>query len=46
MVLLVDGIDRLAPGFEIAVGTHRIAVESGAAGIGLSVTGMIEAAFG
>lgn len=46
MVLLVDRIDRLGPGIEIARGARRIAVESVVAGIGLSVMGMIAAAFG
>lgn len=46
VVLLVDRIDRLGPGIEIARGARRIAVESVVAGIGLSVMGMIAAAFG
>ena len=46
VVLLVDRIDRLGPGIEIARASRRIAVESVAAGIGLSVLGMIAAAFG
>ncbi len=46
VVLLVDRIDRLAPGIEIARRSRRIAVESVVAGIGLSVAGMIAAAFG
>ena len=46
MVLLVDRIDRLGPGIEIARASRRIAVESVVAGIGLSVMGMIAAAFG
>jgi heavy metal translocating P-type ATPase len=46
VVLLVDRIDRLGPGIEIARGARRIAVESVVAGIGLSVIGMIAAAFG
>ena len=46
VVLLVDRIDRLGPGIEIARGARRIAVESVVAGIGLSVAGMIAAAFG
>lgn len=46
VVLLVDRIDRLGPGIEIARGARRIAVESVVAGIGLSVLGMIAAAFG
>ncbi len=46
VVLLVDRIDRLGPGIEIARASRRIAVESVIAGIGLSVLGMIAAAFG
>ncbi|MGR3578807.1 MAG: heavy metal translocating P-type ATPase, partial [Sagittula sp.] len=46
VVLLVDRIDRLGPGIEIARASRRIAVESVVAGIGLSVMGMIAAAFG
>ncbi len=46
VVLLVDRIDRLGPGIEIARRARRIAVESVVAGIGLSVAGMIAAAFG
>ena len=46
VVLLVDRIDRLGPGIEIARGARRIAVESVVVGIGLSVLGMIAAAFG
>jgi P-type E1-E2 ATPase len=46
VVLLVDQLDRLLPGIEIAQRSRRIAVESVAAGIGLSVLGMIAAAFG
>ncbi|MBL4878663.1 MAG: hypothetical protein JKY78_07205, partial [Hyphomonas sp.] len=38
--------DRLGPGIEIARASRRIAVESVVAGIGLSVMGMIAAAFG
>ena len=45
-VLLVDRIDRLGQGIEIARGARRIAVESVVAGIGLSVLGMIAAAYG
>jgi cation transport ATPase len=45
-VLLVDEIDRLGPGIEIARGARRIALESVVAGIGLSVLGMLAAAFG
>jgi len=46
VVLLVDRIDRLGPGIEIARASRRIAVESVFAGIGLSVLGMIAAAYG
>jgi heavy metal translocating P-type ATPase len=46
VVLLVDRIDRIAPGVEIARRSRRIALESVVVGIGLSVLGMIAAAFG
>lgn len=46
VVLLVDRIDRLGSGIEIARRSRRIAVQSVVAGIGLSVAGMIAAAFG
>ena len=46
MVLLVDRLDRLGAGFEIARAARRIALQSVVAGIGLSVLGMIAAAFG
>jgi len=46
VVLLVDHLDRLLPGIEIAQGARRIALQSVAAGIGLSVVGMVAAAFG
>ncbi|OPH81367.1 heavy metal translocating P-type ATPase [Nitrobacter vulgaris] len=46
VVLLVDHLDRLLPGVEIAQGSRRIALESVAAGIGLSVAGMIAATLG
>ena len=46
VVLLVDNLDRILPGIEIAQRSRRIALESVAAGIGLSVLGMIAAAFG
>jgi heavy metal translocating P-type ATPase len=46
VVLLVDHLDRLLPGLEIAQGARRIALQSVAAGIGLSVAGMIAAALG
>ncbi len=45
-VLLVDRVDRIAPGIEIARRSRRIALQSVVAGIGLSVLGMIAAAFG
>ncbi|OYY13648.1 MAG: cadmium-translocating P-type ATPase [Rhizobiales bacterium 35-68-8] len=46
VVLLVDRLDRLLPGIEIAQRARRIALESVFAGIGLSILGMIAAAFG
>ncbi|MBS3651599.1 cadmium-translocating P-type ATPase [Pseudaminobacter sp. 19-2017] len=46
VVLLVDRIDRLGLGIEIARGARRIALESVVVGIGLSVLGMVAAAFG
>jgi P-type E1-E2 ATPase len=46
VVLLVDRVDRIAPGIEIARRSRRIALESVVAGIGLSVLGMVAAAFG
>ncbi|OOY05637.1 heavy metal translocating P-type ATPase [Thioclava sp. F28-4] len=46
VVLLVDRIDQLRAGIEIAASSRRIAFESVAAGIGLSVLGMIAAAYG
>lgn len=46
VVLLVDHLDRLLPGIEIAQRSKRIALESVAVGIGLSVLGMVAAAFG
>lgn len=46
VVLLVDHLDRLLPGLEIAQRARRIALESVVAGIGLSILGMIAAAFG
>ena len=46
VVLLVDHLDRLLPGIEVAQRSRRIAIESVVAGIGLSVLGMIAAAFG
>jgi len=46
VVLLVDDLTRLLPGIEIAQRSRRIALESVVAGIGLSILGMIAAAFG
>ncbi|WP_459460304.1 heavy metal translocating P-type ATPase [Rhizobium sp. No.120] len=46
VVLLVDSIDRLAAGIDIARRARRIALESVVAGIGLSIFGMLAAAFG
>ncbi|MEI4494554.1 heavy metal translocating P-type ATPase [Mameliella alba] len=46
VVLLVDRVDRLGPGIEIARRSRHIAVESVVAGIGLSVAGMIAAGYG
>ena len=46
VVLLVDRLDPLLPGLEVARGARRIALQSVAAGIGLSVLGMIAAALG
>jgi P-type E1-E2 ATPase len=46
VVLLVDHLDRLLPGIEVAQQSRRIALESVVAGIGLSIFGMIAAAFG
>ena len=46
VVLLVDHLDRLLPGIEVAQKSRRIALESVAAGIGLSILGMIAAALG
>ena len=46
VVLLVDRVDRIAPGIEIARRSRRIAYESVVAGIGLSVLGMLAAAYG
>jgi heavy metal translocating P-type ATPase len=46
VVLLVDSIDRLAAGIHIARRSRRIALESVAAGLGLSILGMLAAAFG
>ncbi len=46
VVLLVDRLDRILPGLQIAQGARRIALQSVFAGIGLSVIGMIAAGFG
>ncbi len=46
VVLLVDDLGRLLAGLEVAVRSRRIALQSVAAGIGLSVAGMVAAAFG
>lgn len=46
VVLLVDRIDRLGMGIEVARRARRIAVESVVAGIGLSFVGMLAAAWG
>ncbi|WP_108502692.1 heavy metal translocating P-type ATPase [Paracoccus indicus] len=46
VVLLVDRLDRLLPGLLVARGAKRIALQSVVAGIGLSVIGMVAAAFG
>ncbi|QOL80512.1 heavy metal translocating P-type ATPase [Pseudooceanicola spongiae] len=46
VVLLVDDLNRLLPGIEVAQQARRIALQSVAAGIGLSVAGMVVAALG
>lgn len=46
VVLLVDRLDRLVAGVRFARGARRIALQSVVVGIGLSVLGMIAAAFG
>ena len=46
VVLLVDRLDRLLLGLGIARRSRRIALESVVAGIGLSVAGMLAAAWG
>jgi heavy metal translocating P-type ATPase len=46
VVLLVDHLNRLLPGIEVAQKSRRIALQSVAAGIGLSILGMIAAALG
>lgn len=46
IVLLVDHLDRLLPGIEIAQRSRRIAMESVVVGIGMSIVGMMAAALG
>jgi heavy metal translocating P-type ATPase len=46
VVLLVDQLDRVVTGIKIAQRSHFIAIESVVAGIGLSLAGMVAAAFG
>jgi heavy metal translocating P-type ATPase len=46
VVLLIDDLGRLLAGLDVAVRSRRIALQSVAAGIGLSVAGMIAAALG
>ena len=46
VVLLVDRLDRLLPGMEIAHRSRAIALQSVFAGIGMSFAGMIAAALG
>ncbi len=46
VVLLVDHLDRIVPAIEIARRSRLIALESVAAGIGLSLLGMVAAALG
>lgn len=46
VVLLADDLGRLLAGLDVAVRSRRIALQSVAAGIGLSVAGMIAAALG
>lgn len=46
VVLLVDQLDRLLQGVEVAQRARHIALQSVVVGIGLSVLGMISAAFG
>ncbi|WP_209943747.1 heavy metal translocating P-type ATPase [Rhizobium halophytocola] len=45
-VLLVERLDRVLAGIEIAVGCRRIALQCVFAGIGLSIAGMLAAAAG
>lgn len=46
MVLLVDRLDRIVPGLQIAHRSRAIALQSVYAGIGLSLAGMVAAALG
>lgn len=46
VVLLVDQLDRLLPGLEVARNARRIALQSVGVGIGLSFIGMVAAAAG
>jgi heavy metal translocating P-type ATPase len=46
VVILVDQVDRIAPAIGIARRSRRIALESVAAGLGLSFAGMVAAALG
>ncbi len=46
VVLLVDQLDRVLPAIRIARRSRRIALESVAAGMGLSMIAMVAAAFG
>jgi heavy metal translocating P-type ATPase len=46
VVILVDRIDRLLKAVEIAARTRQIATQSVLGGLGLSVVGMVAAAFG
>ncbi|MBB3771183.1 heavy metal translocating P-type ATPase [Angulomicrobium tetraedrale] len=46
VVLLVDQLDRLLPGMDIAQRSRRIALQSVVVGIGLSILGMVAAALG
>lgn len=46
VVLLVDRLDPILPGLQIARAARRIALQSVFAGLGLSIAGMTAAAFG
>ncbi len=46
VVILVDRLDPILPGLIIAKGARSIALQSVVAGLGLSIAGMIAAAFG